>query len=396
MLCFNTSPPPSLGQEEDGGMADGLDGRKSKRNISGMTADLEKPSCNAYGQKRKILQLQPRDDEFSLAWSKGTQVRGEDLQLSEWKPIAIDIVFCYLSSCSEGDAAASVGIKFGITCQNDSTNEGWYVTSPHMSLADFQAYAESIGLDLSETDSSCASILVSEAFRLYDVHAASSNHKANQNIKFTQSCFYVEVMKKETEGDYDFHSSPFQFRINLFHASLNTRCILFSWSTPAYNCDPSSHIGKNYMGRVVLSLSGRQQCGSILGDKGGHSQLQERLRQWNDRYQISKQESAKKNPSHVQISIPGFKDREATETTFEAVISCPTLDCTERHFKTKDLENDLVHRNGRDFNYKDGTRDHTLLEPSAALIIVEAPSKKNRKRVGHNSNSQYVRGLKRI
>jgi len=393
MLCFNTSPPPSLGQEEDGGMAGGLVDRKSKRNVSGMTADLEKPSCNAYGLKRKILQLQPRDDEFSLVWSKCTPFRGEDLRLSEWIPIAIDLVFCYLSSCSEGDVAASVTIKFAVTCQNISTNEGWYVTSPHMSLADFQAYAESIGLDLSETDSSCASILVSEAFQLYDIHAVSSNHKANQNVQFTQSCFYVEVVKKETEDDYDSHSSPFQFSIHLFHPSLNTRCILFSWSAPAFNCDPCSHIGKNYMGRVVLSLSERQQCGSILGDKGGLSQFQERLRQWNDRYQTSKQESAKKHPSHDQISIPCFKDGEATVTTFEAAISCPK-DCTEGQVKTKDLESDLD-RNGRGFSSKDGTRDHTLLEPSAALIIVEASSKKNRKRVGHTLNSQYVRGLKK-
>jgi hypothetical protein len=71
--------------------------------------------------------------------------------LSEWKPIAIDLGFCYFSSCSVGNAAASVGIQFGVTCQNDSTNEGWYVTSPHLSLADFSAYAESIGLDLSES-----------------------------------------------------------------------------------------------------------------------------------------------------------------------------------------------------------------------------------------------------
>jgi len=74
----------------------------------------------------------------------------------------------------------------------------------------------------------------------------------------------------------------------------------------------------------------------------------------------SKQESAKKHPSHVQISIPCFKDREATGQV-----------------KTKDLESDLD-RNERGFNSKDGTRDHTLLEPSAALIVVEASSKKNR------------------
>jgi hypothetical protein len=34
-------------------MADGLVRRKSKRNISGMTADLEKLSCNAYGLKKE-------------------------------------------------------------------------------------------------------------------------------------------------------------------------------------------------------------------------------------------------------------------------------------------------------------------------------------------------------
>jgi hypothetical protein len=91
----------------------------------------------------------------------------------------------------------------------------------------------------------------------------------------------------------------------------------------------------------------------------------------------SKQESAKKHPCHVQISIPCFKNREATVTTSEAIISCPKLDCTEGQVKTKDLESDLD-RNERGFNSKDGTRDHTLLEPSAALIVVEASSKKNR------------------
>lgn len=393
MLCFNTSPPPSSGQGGGGCREDGLVDRKSKKNTCGMTADLEKPSCNVYVPKRKIPQLQPKDNEFSLVWSKGTQVRGEDHLLSEWRPITIDLVFSFLSSCSEDGVAASVGIKFGITCQNISTKEGWYVTSPHMSLADFQAYAESIGLDLDETDSSVASCLVSEAFQLYDTYASSSHHIVTRNVKFNQSCFSVEVLKKDTQDDYDSFTSPFHFRIHLFHASLNARCILFSWTAPAFNFDPSSHIGKNYMGRVVLSLSERQQCGSLLGDKEETSQLQERLRQWNDRYLTFKQVSTKTLPSNIQSSISGCRDCEAKETTLEATIAYPTSRCAEGQVQMKEVENHSVDRIGQDLTCKEGRIDHTLLEESEALIIVEAPSRKNRKRVGHRSSSQYIQGV---
>lgn len=311
-------------------------------------------------------------------------------QLSACQPVAIDILFSFLSSNCEGDIVASVRMKFGVTCHNDSTEDGWYVTSPLLSPDNLQAYAESIGLDLGETDSSSASSLVSYAFQLHDIYAATSNH-TDRRPEFPPSCFYVEVDEEQAKDEDDSHSSPFRFKIHLFHGSLNTRGIFFSWSAPAYKNDTDGHIGKRFMSRFMTMSYNGQQTDSILGDKEEISHAQERLRQWYDRYQLvsTNQESAKKNLSLNQ-STAGCNGSEGKEATLEEKI--PTGHLTESHAKLAAPEDekgtDTTSDNGR-------ISEKTSLVSSAAVIIVKASSTRNRKRSGQYSNSLPYKGARK-
>ena len=421
MLCFNTNDPSSSleGRQGEEGRAGAQDGTKKKMrktrrcNSGGTMTGTRRSSYNMHGsnmghvhpQRNDLQQAKDDNDTITLYWSKHIQQTTiQQPPSSALQPVSIDMIFSFSSS------PARVQIQFGVLCHNESTNQGWYVTSPYMTQTDLEAHADLVGLDLIDTDFTSVASMVATSFKLYHCNAGGGVTQNPYDMEFTTSSFLVRV----TEKHEDEHPSLMRFEIHMYHRNLNARGVFFSWEVPPYQQDGQGHVGGRFMNRFMsIRPNPSEEQGTRLGNKEDDAMLRMKLKQWYDRYQSESESSLRKETElqrgkrdHNEGNEVHTRDDPSSEVGVSSVlhkdatlnVDVPhpkgTGSCAPAQEALSAPEDHQVHEGKSIASTSNGNAADNLVS-SAAVVIVQA-SKRSHSRGGHASNLLLHRSSRNV